>query len=121
MIHLKRSKLRAMAESAAWLVGRRRRIRVVGDSMLPTLEDGQFVLVDGSRTPVAGDLAVAKHPHQPNLLVVKRVESVGPDGLFVLVSDNAAAGTDSRTWGPVAAESIEGTVTLLLDQPSAEL
>lgn len=121
MIHLRRSQLRAMAESAAWLVGRRRRIRIVGDSMLPTLAAGQFVLVDEQRTPVAGELAVARHPFEPDLLVVKRVGTIEPDGRFVLVSDNAEAGTDSRSWGPIDPQAVEGTVTMLLDRPSATL
>ena len=41
------------------------------------------------------------------------------DGRIELASDNEAAGTDSRTWGPVRAEAIEGVVTLLLDHPGA--
>ncbi|MEM7275614.1 MAG: nickel-type superoxide dismutase maturation protease [Actinomycetota bacterium] len=108
-------------ETLAWVVGRRRRIRVVGESMTPTLVPGQFVLVDPARTPVAGELALARHPTQARLLVVKRVGTVGGDGRFELASDNPEAGTDSRTWGPVEAELIQGTVTLLLDRPTAEL
>ncbi|MGH1487898.1 MAG: nickel-type superoxide dismutase maturation protease [Acidimicrobiales bacterium] len=121
MIFLDRAKLRAMGESAAWLTGRRQRVRIVGDSMLPTLAEGQFVLLDRRQVPVAGQLAVAEHPHQPDLLVVKRVESVTADGRFVLSSDNPDAGTDSRAWGPIAAEAVHGTVTLLLDSPSTVL
>lgn len=89
--------------------------------MTPTLEPGHFVLVNPSRIPTAGELALARHPSDGEKLVVKRVGAVAEDGRFVLESDNAAAGTDSRTWGPVAAELIEGTVTLLLDQPTAGL
>lgn len=110
-----------MSESAAWLLGRRRRIRVVGDSMVPTLREGQFVLVDEARLPEVGELVVARHPQQTDLLVVKRVRHITADGMFDLVSDNAAAGTDSRTWGPVPAGGIVGTVTLLMDRPSARL
>ncbi|MGI9599471.1 MAG: nickel-type superoxide dismutase maturation protease [Acidimicrobiales bacterium] len=121
MIHLDRRRIRGMAESAAWLLGRRRRIRIVGDSMLPTLAAGQFVLVDQRRTPVEGELALARHPLEADLLVVKRVASIGLDGTFSLVSDNVEAGTDSRTWGPISPDAIEGTVTLLLDHPSAGL
>ncbi len=108
-----------MGQSAAWLLGRRRRIRVVGDSMVPTLVAGEFVLVD-RRRPVVGQLAVADHPTQPDLLVVKRVRSITDDGRYVLASDNPVDGTDSRTWGPVEPQSIIGTVTLVLDRPSAE-
>ena len=119
MIHLDRSKLRAMGETAAWLLGRRRRIKVTGDSMLPTLTPGDFVLVDPSRSPAVDDLVLARHPHEDDLLIIKRVASLLDDGRIELASDNEAAGTDSRTWGPVRAEAIEGVVTLLLDHPGA--
>lgn len=94
---------------------------MVGESMVPTLEPGQFVLVNAERVPEPGELVLARHPDQDEILVVKRLGSITDDGRFVLVSDNPDAGTDSRTWGPVGAELIEGTVTLLLDQPSATL
>lgn len=121
MIFLDRHKLRGLGETAAWLTGRRQRVRVVGDSMLPTLADGEFVLVDPSRRPGIGELAVAQHPTRPDLLVVKRVAAIGQDGRVELTSDNREAGTDSRTWGPVAAGAVLGLVTLLLDRPSTPL
>lgn len=111
----------ALRETVAWIFGRRRRVRVVGDSMTPTLTPGQFVLVDTRRRPDPGDLALARHPDQEDILVVKRVGSITGDGDFVLMSDNPVAGTDSRKWGPLGSDRIEGTVTLLLDQPSAPL
>ena len=110
-----------MGQSAAWLLGRRRRVRVVGDSMVPTLTAGEFVLVDPRRRPAVGRLAVADHPNRPDLLVVKRVQSITDDGRYVLASDNPAAGTDSRTWGPLEPQAIVGTVTLVLGRSSAEL
>jgi nickel-type superoxide dismutase maturation protease len=110
-----------MRETAAWLVGRRLRVRVVGRSMEPTLTEGQYVLVDRGRVPRPGQLAVANHPDRPDLLVVKRVAEVTAAGRFELASDNPSAGTDSRTWGPVPAEAVVGAVTLLLDRPSARL
>lgn len=110
-----------LRETLAWVIGRRRRVRVVGESMVPTLEPGQFVLVDPQRSPKTGELVLARHPDQDEILVVKRLGSITDDRRFVLVSDNPDAGTDSRTWGPVGQDLIEGTVTLLLDQPSAAL
>jgi len=92
--------------------------------MLPTLVDGEYVLIDGARPPVEGDVVVSHHPRptaEPDsgLLVIKRVHSIGRDGAVELLSDNPAEGTDSRTWGPVAAELVVGTVTLVLDRPRA--
>ncbi len=118
MIYLKRSKLQAIGETVAWLLGRRTRIRISGDSMLPTLVPGQFVLVDRDRLPKVDELALARHPNEEDLLVVKRIGSITDDGRYVLSSDNEAAGTDSRTWGPVAADALQGTVTHLLDRPN---
>ena len=116
MVHLNPSKLYAMGETAAWLLGRRRRIKVVGESMTPTLVPGQFVLVNPVRIPSVDELALARHPNE-DLLVVKRVATITDNGEFVLASDNQGAGTDSRSWGPLAADAIAGTVTLLLDHP----
>jgi nickel-type superoxide dismutase maturation protease len=121
MIRLDRGRIDGMAEVAAWALGRRRRIRVVGDSMAPTLTAGQFVLVDPRGRPEPGRLVVAAHPNQSDVMVVKRVEAITPDGALDLRSDNPAAGTDSRTWGPIPAAALIGTVTLLLDSPSRTL
>lgn len=122
MIFLDRRRLRGMGETVAWLAGRRRRVRVVGESMLPTLAEGWFVLVDPDRVPEVDELALARHPERGDgLLVVKRVAAIGDDGRFELASDNPDAGTDSRTWGPVPPDAIEGTVTLVLDRPSTPL
>ncbi len=120
MIHLDRATLRAMKETVAWVAGKRRRVKVVGASMEPTLLEGDFVLVDESQIPQAGDPALARHPDR-DLLVVKRVESVTDDGSFVLASDNPTAGTDSRTWGPLPAKAVLGTVTLVLGDANRSL
>ena len=108
---------RAMREGVAWVARRRRRVGVTGRSMLPTLADGEFVLVDPNRDPRTGQLVVAHHPERPELMVVKRVIDHNGDG-FVLASDNPAEGTDSRTWGPVRPDRVVGVVTLILDRPT---
>jgi nickel-type superoxide dismutase maturation protease len=112
--------LRAAAESIRWLGGRRRRFRVTGASMEPTLHDGEFVLVDAWRRPRSGELALVRHPHRSEVTVVKRVASIDDDGCE-LSSDNPSAGTDSRTWGPLDPSLILGTVVLVLDRPLATL
>jgi hypothetical protein len=57
-----------------------------------------------------GSVVVARHPQRPTLLLIKRAERLGPGGWW-LTSDNATAGTvDSRVFGPVAPERIEGVV-----------
>ncbi len=90
--------------------------------MVPTLAPGEFVLVDSRRVARAGDVVVARHPSDFNLLVIKRVADVNPDRRLVLSSDNPAAGTDSRVWGPIDVARIVGVVTVVLDRlTSAEL
>lgn len=108
--------IRAIGEGWAWILGRRRRIRVTGTSMVPTLAAGEFVLVDPNRRPSVGDVVVARHPNDDGLLVVKRLTGRGPDDRLTLSSDNPAAGTDSRVWGPLDADRLVGVVTLILNR-----
>lgn len=106
-------------EIALWLTGRRRLLRVTGDSMAPTLAGGAVVMMDPrafrKRKPREGEIVVARHPREAGLRIVKRVAAVygGEAGVvrLVLSSDNAGAGADSRAFGPVAAELALGLVT----------
>jgi len=78
-----------------------RRVEVVGDSMLPTLEPGDRILaVRPARRPRPGDLVVVRDPRRPDRLLAKRVATVGGAGVIVL-GDNSEASTDSRAFGPV--------------------
>lgn len=91
-----------------WALGRLRRVRVSGPSMLPTLQPGETVLVDPRAAPRAGDLVLALHPHQ-DLLVIKRVSRIDPHGVELL-GDNPAQSTDSRHYGPLPLERLRGRV-----------
>lgn len=98
-----------------WLVRRRRRVRVVGRSMVPTLAPGDEVLVDPhayrNRLPALGDLVVLAHPQDPGTTLVKRVASVAADGLCRVVGDNPRESTDSRHFGLVPHGEIVGRVS----------
>jgi len=100
-------------ELLLWLLRRRRRFRVVGASMLPTLRAGEEVLLDTHAydhvAPQVGDIVVAYHPEQPDLKIIKRVGEVLANGLF-LNSDNPSAGSDSRQFGVVGLDRIVGRV-----------
>lgn len=79
------------------------RAAVAGDSMRPTLSDGDWVLcrrVRGATGAREGDVVVLERPDRPGLLVVKRVVRREAGGWWV-EGDNAAASDDSRTFGPV--------------------
>lgn len=89
---------------------------VRGRSMLPTLEEGDRVLVGYRRRPVPGDLVLARFPD--GTLAVKRVDSAretrsGTPGWWLL-SDNRDEGVDSRHRGVVAGEAVLGVVLLRL-------
>ncbi len=95
-----------------------RRFRVEDESMRPTLEPGDYVLVNRwayrTRAPVPGDLVVVEDPEVPTRFLVKRVsETLGMREVRV-TGDNEVASRDSRTFGPVARERIVGKVWLRL-------
>lgn len=63
------------------------RVRVDGLSMLPTLQDGEFVLVDRLSyqlgTPVRGDIIVFRSTTQPDLDLIKRVMGTPGDKITI--------------------------------------
>ncbi len=112
-------------EFGLWLLRRRFRLRVVGQSMVPSLYPGDEVLVDRqayvSRLPAVGDLVVAMHPGRPGLKIVKRVVAITKGGsetsassnTYTLLGDNPSASTDSRSFGNLPDQMIIGKVTSL--------
>jgi nickel-type superoxide dismutase maturation protease len=94
------------------------RVAVAERSMEPALWPGDWLLVSRRMRPGRpprirpGQLVIARHPHQPGLLLVKR--AVRPEAAgWWLASDNPAAGAvDSRSFGPVPPGLVEGRVLL---------
>ena len=87
--------------------------RVTGSSMLPTLRNGQIVIVSHRREPSEGDVVVANHP-TTGAAIIKRLVKIEADGYW-LEGDahnpsTAAASQDSWTFGPVQLNDISGTV-----------
>lgn len=97
-----------------WLLRRRKLYRVTGESMEPFLKAGEVVFVDlrayRRNRPKTGEVVILWHPHQKNLRIIKRIETVTRDGRYVVQGDNPEASTDSRSFGPVALEAIIGRV-----------
>ena len=94
------------------------RVAVAERSMEPALRPGDWLLVRrglrAGRPPRIrpGQLVIARHPSQPDLLLVKRAARPQPPGWW-LESDNPGAGAvDSRAFGVVPAGLIEGRVLL---------
>jgi nickel-type superoxide dismutase maturation protease len=83
------------------------RVEVVGDSMLPTLQAGDRLLVLRPAPGRAGDVVAVVDPRVPSRTMVKRVAAVDRRGVTVL-GDNPSASTDSRDLGPLAPTAVRG-------------
>ena len=83
---------------------------VRGESMLPTLRDGDRVLVRHHARIRSGDVVLARFADLPDRLVIKRAERPVGGGWWV-ASDNAGVGGDSRTHG--AAEVLARAVVVI--------
>ena len=86
------------------------RVRVIGPSMRPVLENGQVCFaLRGSFFARPGAIAVFTHPERPSLYEVKRlIRKV--DGAWWVEGDNKEVSTDSRDFGAVETHSILGIV-----------
>ncbi len=81
--------------------------------MRPTLDAGDWLLADpaayDSTPPAEGDLVLVPDPREPSRLLVKRVSEVLEDGRELWLSGDAhSASTDSRAFGSVSTETVEG-------------
>lgn len=107
--------------------------RAVGNSMEPTLTDGQLVVVLPARLrrPRVGDIVVAHAPAAARVPTwIKRVAAIGPavfaaphpvvpgrtvdvlvdDGEVLLLGDNPAESTDGRQYGSTLLDDITHVV-----------
>ncbi|MCX4548272.1 nickel-type superoxide dismutase maturation protease [Streptomyces sp. NBC_01387] len=83
---------------------------VTGPSMVPTLLQGDQLLVHYGAVLRAGDVAVLCHPLQQDLLIVKRLIERREGGWWVLGDSSAAEAMDSRAFGTVPDELLLGRV-----------
>jgi nickel-type superoxide dismutase maturation protease len=83
---------------------------VSGTSMQPHLYAGDCVVIHRGNRARAGDVVLVRRPDRGELLVVKRVRDVLSDGRLWLAGDNPAESDDSRVFGAVPAEAVEGRV-----------
>jgi len=91
-----------------YALGRRKVFRVSGDSMLPTLKDGDAVMIIPTKSIEPGDVVLADHPYKSSVKILKRVSAIDGDGRYSLTGDNPAESTDSRTFGSLSIECIQG-------------
>ncbi len=98
-----------------WLrLGRLTGFRVAGNSMKPTLADGDIVLLSPSKEFRTGDIVLARHPFKQSVKILKRIESIMSNGNYFLAGDDPAESTDSRSFGAIHAKDIIGKVVCLL-------
>lgn len=117
---------------AVALAGRASLRRARGTSMVPTLEDGQTVVVLPARLrpPRVGDVVVARDPRGGERSWIKRVSAIGPgvvdlphpvvpgstvgqlldEGQVLLLGDNPDESTDGRQIGPTALHDVTHVV-----------
>ncbi len=82
---------------------------VRGPSMVPTLHDGDRVLVlhgRPRRTPRVGRVVLVALPDRP--LSIKRITAVDPAGHIEVGGDNPYGSTDSRDLGALPTDAILG-------------
>ena len=100
-----------------FFMGRRKLFQVEGESMLPSLQPRQRLLVkplpQKTTAPLNGSVVVCRHPADGNLILTKRVwRSQGQ--WLELRGDNPAASTDSRHFGQVPLDTVIGVVTAVI-------
>lgn len=93
-----------------------RTIAVSGNSMSPTYNDGDWLLlksivrVDAKGAPrFIGKVVLVERESYPGILLIKRVKRVDGNQIWV-EGDNSDASTDSRDWGAITPEEIVGRV-----------
>ena len=81
-------------------------VRVHGDSMWPTLKDGQIVDAIQQSDARLGDIVVVKHPLK-NATVIKRLTRLDGDEMFIEGDNPDPLGSeDSHNFGTVSMSSI---------------
>ncbi|MFD7911334.1 MULTISPECIES: nickel-type superoxide dismutase maturation protease [unclassified Streptomyces] len=88
-------------------------VDVTGASMVPTLLNGDQLVVRYGAAVRPGNVVVLRHPLQQDLLVVKRAVERRPGGAWWVLGDNPYNETgDSTVYGPVPAELVLATAVL---------
>jgi nickel-type superoxide dismutase maturation protease len=95
-------------ERFLFFIGRRRAFLIEGDSMLPTLKNGDAVLINPDAKIAVGDILLTKHPFKKSVKLVKRLSEIDQNGNYFLVGDNPSESTDSRTFGALSPKHFLG-------------
>ncbi|MCK6564068.1 MAG: nickel-type superoxide dismutase maturation protease [Dehalococcoidia bacterium] len=99
---------------ARWARRRFLPYEIAGTSMSPSLEPGDFVLVDRQafmhRPPRRGEIVLVRDPREPRRTLVKRLANADLHGALWVLGDNPDGSTDSRAFGAVPPGDVIGRV-----------
>jgi len=84
------------------------RIRVVGDSMAPALNDGDWLLFRRARCRVGSIVLIQRDSR--DFMQIKRVTEIYPNGDIWVEGDNKEASTDSRSWGALQKHQVKAVM-----------
>jgi nickel-type superoxide dismutase maturation protease len=91
-----------------------RLLKIRGHSLTPEYKDGDFVLI--SKIPVffnrlrIGDVIVFRHPGYGTM--IKKIDSISPDGKAFCMVGSHPLSVDSRQFGPIDRAAVIGKVIL---------
>ncbi len=88
-------------------------VKVDGNSMYPTLKDGEYVLMKITDDVEVGDIVVLHVDYEYEMeseYIIKRVAEIAEDGSVYVLGDNSEVSFDSRHCGYFPKEIIRGKV-----------
>lgn len=92
---------------------------VTGPSMSPTLAHGDRAIVRYGTRVRPGAVVILRHPHRPDLLLIKRAARRHHDGGWWVLGDNPFTSTgDSTEFGAVPDRLILATAILRVRPPA---
>ena len=81
--------------------------------MVPTLEDGDQVILKRTKTFQIGDIVLANHPYK-NARIVKRIREFSTAGKLFITGDNPHESSDSQTFGEISEKDVLGKIVCRL-------
>ncbi len=98
-------------------MGSLKHCRVSGDSMYPTLKEGDLIIYKPFKTfdneLSEGLLVVVAHPLRKKTLIVKRISKIYSETIEIL-GDNESRSIDSRQFGQIHTNQLQGIVETII-------
>ena len=84
---------------------------------MPSLHPGNEILIQPVKANLldlkVSDIVVVQHPHRQNEQLIKRIVHIDLNNQLDLRGDNTQESTDSRHFGKVPVELVQGKVTCI--------